>query len=82
MLQRFRRAARLTLRPIFRFRRRGTTTTKGGGAFWLDRDEQRVARRVAFLQRILGVKPTTATPRPPVSTTFARQRPPPRPDHR
>ena len=50
------------LRPITRFRthhggRRSNSGGKAKGkAFQLDRDEQRVARRVAFLRRILGVK--------------------------
>ena len=90
MLQRFRRAARFMLRPVTSFRkqrggRHSGSTAKAKGkatrAFWLDRDEQRALRRVAFLRRILGVNPKQATPAP-VRTPCARQRSPPRPDHR
>jgi hypothetical protein len=85
------RAARLMLRPVVSFRktrrRRGTATTKGkatggGRAFWLDKDQQRAARRAAFLRRILGVTPKEATTRAPVRQTIARRRSPPRRDHR
>ncbi len=65
-------------------RHRSTGKAKGKatrGAFWLDRDKQRALRRVAFLRRILGVNPKQATPAP-VRTPCARQRSPPRPDHR
>ena len=84
----FRRAARRFFRPITSFRRhhgrrRSNSAGKAKGkAFQLDRDEQRVARHVAFLRRILGVKPKRAAPRQPGGKTFARQRSPPRPDHR
>ena len=92
MLQRFRRAARFMLRPVYSFRKQrggrhssSTGKAKGRatrGAFWLDRDEQRALRRVAFLRRILGVNPKQATTPAPVRAPCARQRSPPRPDHR
>ena len=89
LLQRFRRTVRLMLSPQLPASASTTAddaATAGaklkGKAFQLDRDEQRVARRVACLRRILGVKPKRATPRQPVGKSFARQRSPPRPDHR
>ncbi len=93
-LRRFMRAARLILRPVVSFHkarggRRGKATTTGKGkatgdarAFRLDKDEHRVARRVAFLRRIFGAKPKEARTPAPVRQTFARQRSPPRRDHR
>jgi len=76
MLQRFMSAARSALRPVFSFYsrrsgRRGKGKSKGkasssGRAFQFRKEQNRGAKRSAFLSRLsLGVRPKNPTPRPP-----------------
>jgi len=71
MLQRFARAAEVTMKPFVRFwNRRGgrggrSKTGSGDRAAQLRKEQYRSGRRGAPLLRLLGMKPKHPPPRPP-----------------